>query len=470
MGWTSKISDFKSIGASSIFFYLLFAGPLLILLLCYKYPVAEIQVIPNETYALNNPVASRPNIIVILADDIGYEVPTYTGGQSYQTPNIDHFAASNMQFSQCQSSPYCSPSRFMLLTGKYNFRNYERWGTLDSTEYTIANMLKDAGYATCVAGKWQLDGGDASIRKFGFDLYSVFLPFNPGSVFKEEPEDWYRYKNPHIYEQGAFLAESAVKGKYADDLFVDYIKQFIDNNTDKPFFVYYPMSLCHKPFCPTPDDPEFADWTPESRKESNRFFPSMVKYMDKKVGALIDYINDKGLASNTVILFVSDNGTPSQIKSRYKGVCIRGGKGYASQYGTHVPFVVSWPDHIAPNSRNNNIINFPDFMPLLANIANTTIPTNNTITDGINFYSSLYNPTDTIRQWGFCYWKPQTSNSVKRWSQTLNYKLYDSVNRSRFYNIGIDGFEKSPITSRKITPAEIIIKQQLQEVLDQMHQ
>ena len=196
----------------------------------------------------------------------------------------------------------------------------------------------------------------------------------------------------------------------------------------------------------------------------------MVKYMDKKVGALIDYINMKGIASNTVILFVSDNGTPSQITSINNGVPIRGGKGYAIQFGTHVPLVVSWPDHIAPKSRNNNMINFPDFMPLLASIANTTIPADNIKTDGINFYSSLYNPTDTIREWGFCHWKPQTSNSVTRWSQTLQYKLYDSVNRSRFYNIEIDSLEKSPITSRKITPAEKIIKQQLQEVLDQMHQ
>src|SRR6185436_19720058 len=97
--------------------------------------------------------SSKPNIILILEDDIGYEIPKYTGGQSYSTSVIDSLARSGMQFTHCFASGMCSPARVMLLTGKYGFRNYHDWGILDTTQKTIANMLHDHGYATCVAGK-----------------------------------------------------------------------------------------------------------------------------------------------------------------------------------------------------------------------------------------------------------------------------------------------------------------------------
>ena len=135
---------------------------------------------------------SKPNIIMFLADDIGYEVPTYTGGQSYHTPNIDSLARSGMQFSHCFSTPNCSPSRVELLSGKYGFKNYIDWGIYDLSHKTFVNYLKDAGYATCVAGKWQFGGGDASAKKMGFDKYLLFDPFT-------EPDNnggTERYKKP----------------------------------------------------------------------------------------------------------------------------------------------------------------------------------------------------------------------------------------------------------------------------------
>ena len=127
---------------------------------------------------------------MIVSDDIGYEIPTADGGRSYSTPNIDKIAKGGIRFTQVRAAPLCSPSRFMLFTGKYNFRNYGIWGIMDTTQRTIGNMLQDAGYTTCYAGKWQLDGGDNSIRKFGFDKYSVWLPFK---VCPEETEGS-RYK------------------------------------------------------------------------------------------------------------------------------------------------------------------------------------------------------------------------------------------------------------------------------------
>src|ERR1044072_1595149 len=286
------------------------------------------------------PASKKPNIILILADDIGYEVPTYTGGLSYSTPSIDALAARGIQFTQCNVCPLCSPTRIELLTGKYGFRNYVQWGTLDRGEKTIANMLQDAGYKTCVAGKWQLGGGDEAIRGFGFDKYRVFEPFDLDQKV-ERAENRHRYKSPHLYENGDFLPESFTKDKYADDLFADYICDFIDSNLLSPFFVYFPLSLCHKPFSPTPDDAEFAAWDPLTDSSDAVYFPSMVKYMDKKVGQIVRKINTSSLTKNTIIIFLGDNGTPPDITSIYNEMAITGGKGTSTTYGTHVPLVVS---------------------------------------------------------------------------------------------------------------------------------
>ncbi len=410
----------------------------------------------------------RPNIVLILADDVGYEVPRYTGGQSYNTPNINMLAANSLQFTQCQTAPNCSPSRVMLLTGKYNFRNYTNWGVLDPSQYTIANMLHDAGYKTCVSGKWQLNGGDAAIRNFGFDSYRVFLPYTPANMKAESDENWYRYKNPHIYENGAYLPDSATLNKYADDMFAEYISNFIDSNLTNPFFIYFSLSLCHPPFTPTPDDSLYATWTPESQYSAPRFFASMVNYMDKKVGQIVNKINEAGIAENTIILFLGDNGTSNEITSKFQGKFVTGGKGTTKQYGTHVPFIFNWQSHITPGTQSNTPISLPDFMPTLAELADINLPAEYGIIDGVNFYTPEPGVQDTIRDELFCYWKPQVKSKTKRWAQTTAYKLYDSTQYSKFYNLIKDTSELHPITSRRITPEETIIKQQLQQLLDRM--
>src|SRR3954470_5350058 len=114
-------------------------------------------------------LSGKPNIILFVANDFGFEIPTFNGGQSYSTPNLDFMANHGIDFTQCYNHPDGTPSRLAILTGKYNFRNYVRWGFLPPDQKTIGNLLHDAGYATYLVGKWQLDGGDARIRAAGFD-------------------------------------------------------------------------------------------------------------------------------------------------------------------------------------------------------------------------------------------------------------------------------------------------------------
>ena len=415
--------------------------------------------------AVGSLISDKPNIVMIVSDDIGYEIPTADGGRSYSTPNIDKIAKGGIRFTQVRAAPLCSPSRFMLFTGKYNFRNYGIWGIMDTTQRTIGNMLQDAGYTTCYAGKWQLDGGDNSIRKFGFDKYSVWLPFK---VCPEETEGS-RYKNPKIYQEGGYLPDSFTNGKYSDDIFTDYVGKFIDSNKAKPFFICYSMILGHKPYCPTPDDPEFATWDADPYHSDTTFYPSMVKYMDKKIGLIITKLFKLGLMNNTIVIYTGDNGTQKEITSKYKTTTIQGAKGKTIEYGIHVPLFCNWQGTIAAGSINGSIIDFTDFLPTLAGIANVPVPTAYGPLDGTSFYPQLVGLTGNIRSSMFTHFDPQncTGNDKNaRYAQDSMYKLYET---GQFYNFKTDVFEKTPLADSSLSAKQKRIKRNLQAVITQMH-
>jgi len=413
------------------------------------------------TSSTNKASANVPNIVLFVGDDIGYEIPTCNGGQSYSTPNIDLLAENGIRFRQCYGSANCSPARFMLLTGKYNFRNYNEWGVMDRSQRTLGNMLKDAGYSTCYVGKWQLDGGDASIRTFGFDNYNVWLPF------KRVPEeaDGSRYKSPLLYQGGDFMPSSQTRDKYSVDIFTDYALNFIDNNKDQPFFLYYAIPIGHKRFTPTPDDPEWATWNFDQSNE--KFLPDMVQYMDRQVKILNDEIQNLGLQNNTVFIFVGDNGTAKGVSSKFNGINVPGEKGQTTTYGTHVPLIVSWPGHIE-SSVTNQLVDFTDFMPTLADIAGIPDPQGYDILDGKTFFPVLTGSASSSRDYVFNHFQPFISRDdrLERYVQNDTYKLYDDGN---FYNIVSDIEENSPIPPNQLTPQEVQIKNYFTQILSQMH-
>ncbi|MEK6236489.1 MAG: sulfatase-like hydrolase/transferase, partial [Planctomycetales bacterium] len=194
---------------------------------------------------LTNPVrgAGRPpNVIVIMADDVGFECYSSYGSKYYSTPNIDKLAATGARFSQAYSQPICTPSRVKIMTGRYNFRNYTKFGELDLSQPTFAKMVKSAGYATAVAGKWQLSPGNLKgPHQAGFDEYCLwhFDAGNKGS----------RYKSPKLFRNAELVPKT--DGEYGPRVVTDFICDFIERKKDKPFLVYYPMILVHNPFDPT---------------------------------------------------------------------------------------------------------------------------------------------------------------------------------------------------------------------------
>ncbi len=223
--------------------------------------------------------ADRPNIVLIMADDFGYECVGANGGTSYKTPVLDQMAAEGVRFEHCYSQPICTPSRVKLMTGIYNVRNYAEFGLLEKDQRTFGKLLRDAGYATCIVGKWQL-GKDAKLpNHFGFDEHCLWQLFRRPS----------RYASPGLEING--IPKDYAPG-YGPDVVTDYALDFIDRHRDQPFLLYYPMILTHCPFEPTPDS---GDWDETSQgsptyKGTPKYFADMVTYMDKIVGRILRQI------------------------------------------------------------------------------------------------------------------------------------------------------------------------------------
>lgn len=436
---------------------------------CHKVDVKPAQ--SDSGSNLSALAGNSPNIILIIGDDIGVEVPTYSGGSSYSTPNLDFMAANGIQFTQGYCHPDGFPSRLAIMTGKYNFRNYIYWGYLPPTQKTIGNMLHDAGYATCFAGKWQMSGGDTAIRNAGFDKYMVYLPFGKSM---HESQRVGRYKDPILYSNGAYLPDSVTKGQYSADMYVNYMSNFIDSNKTKPFFIVYASNLCGKPYVPTPDDPQYATWDPatDDKHSSKAYYPSMVKYMDKTIGEVIQKVADAGLANNTLIIYTADNGTERTITSVYNGTIVNGGHTTTSYFGTRQSLVAYWPSRIAPAQSTSTLVDFTDFLSTFADVAGIPKPTTYGQLDGVSFYDDLVGQRGTDRNWVFCHWdnNPLDNGQTKlyRWVNNSDYKLYDSTNNSLFFRISTDIYEQSPVPDNQLTAKEKKIKVQFQAVLDSL--
>lgn len=410
-------------------------------------------------------VSAKTNILILLSDDVGYEIPTCDGGQSYSTPNIDMLAQQGKRFTQCHAGPMCCPSRLMLLTGKYNFRNYTEWNYMSTDNKTIGNMFKDAGYATVYAGKWQLDGGDTAIHTFGFSKYSVWQPFNVSAS-----EEGNRYKGASIYQDGAYLPDNITRDKYSEDEYTAYLLNFIDSTkrVGKPFFAFYSLINCHAPFNPTPDDPEYQTW--DSTKGSNKkFFPSMVKYHDKKIGEIINHLDSLGLLQNTMIFYFGDNGTNTSITSQFNGFSVQGGKGETNEPGTNVPLIVYQKGKVTP-AVLNTLIDFTDFLPTLKSIAGIGRLTGYGTLDGVSFAPAIRLNVDSIRPYIYDAYAMHPENGVpfNRWTQNSSYKLYDTVpgpQAGQFVKIQKGKPDSAPIPDSLLNASERKLKNNMLKVL-----
>ena len=407
------------------------------------------------------PPAKQPNIVLIMADDMGYEALGCYGSASYQTPVLDTLAAEGIRFDRCHAQPLCTPSRVRLMTGRSNFRNYVEFGVLDPKEKTFAHTLRDAGYATLVAGKWQLlkhREGQAPKgsrpEQAGFDDYCLW------QLDKREE----RYADPLVQLKGE--PPTPRPGEYGPDIFCDYIEAFITQHQTGPFLVYFPMCLTHAPYQPTPDS---AEWKEGDRhQKDDKFFAHMVAYTDKCVGRIVKKLEALGLRENTLILFIGDNGTGRGISSKMTdGRIVEGGKGYTTDAGTHVPFIANWPGHIPPRQVCDDLITFDDFLPTLADLTRAPLP-KDTVLDGRSFAPQLCGEKGEPREWAFCFYDARQENGKwpkSRFAHTKEWKLYDD---GRFYHLAADLQEKEPIPPDAMPEAARPVYALLQGVLEKM--
>jgi len=245
----------------------------------------------------------RPNIILILADDLGYETVGANGGTSYQTPAIDRMAASGMRFENAYAHPLCTPSRVALMTGRYNFRNYTSFGELQLGEKTFGAMLRDAGYRTCIVGKWQLsEGAFQAPCHFGFEEYLLWHfgmrvngALTPGSQGS-------RYWDPVFYYNGKLLTD--VKGKFGPDVMANFVADYIQRHQAEPFFLYYPLALPHDPWIEPPGYPR--------GDTENRRFPSV------ESNNYNSYENHYSLTHRTVFTFFARLRASQQTSAQYR--------------------------------------------------------------------------------------------------------------------------------------------------------
>jgi len=421
---------------------------------CLGFALGICLVLPADVFAADAQGPSRPNVVLIMADDFGYECVTANGGQSYRTPNLDRLAAAGVRFEHCHVQPLCTPTRVQLMTGRYNVRNYVNFGTLPRTETTFAHLLKRAGYVTAVCGKWQLGRETDSPRHFGFDEACLW------QHTRRPP----RYANPGLEYDG--MERDFSDGRYGPQLVNDFAMDFITRHKDRPFFLYYPMILTHAPFQPTPDSP---DWDPKAVGEDVnhhvKHFADMAAWMDKMVGRVDAKLAELGIRDNTLVLFLGDNGTLGSVTSRFVGADYRGGKGSTTRRGTHVPLIASWPAVIKQGRVNRDLVSSADFLPTLCEAAGAAVPAG---IDGVSFLPQLRGEQGDPREWLYCWYSPRqrADLTVRECAFDHRYKLYRD---GRFFNLAADPDETAPLAVARLEGEAAAGAKKLQAVLDRFN-
>lgn len=375
----------------------------------------------------------RPNVVLLLCDDIGaHELGIY-GHPQHKTPHLDQLAKTGIYFETGYATPICHPTRFQIMTGQYGHHNgvyqfpnrpggppeADKGKDNIASHLTIGKVFQEAGYATAQCGKWQLSGEHPDlIFETGFDEYCMWaykhnLP--PGATHDglyEGGTKTARYWHPSIVKNGKKLPTTI--NDYGPEIFSDFAIDFAERNKEKPFFIYYPMALTHGPHWPTPDDGPKDN---QKNKGGQQYWQSNVEYADKIVGKLIAALEKMGERENTLFIFVGDNGTGGN------------GKGTTTEKGCRVPFIVNGPRLVKPQGRCLELVDVSDILPTCCEVSGIELPKDHVI-DGVSFASYLRGDKTPKREWIYQYLGGGRVVRTKRWlleSNTMQSfgQLYD---------------------------------------------
>ena len=379
-------------------------------------------VTPLATYADTTNVG-RPNIIFMMADDLGYGDLSCYGQKLVSTPRIDQLAEDGIRFTQAYSGgPVCTSSRSVLMTGLHNGHtpardNVPHYPTyLQESDITIAEVLKQAGYRCGGVGKWSL--GDARTEgratNQGFDMWLGYL--------NQDHAHYYFTEYLNDGEGRLELAGNATSRQhYSHDLMTERALDFIRNSKTDPFFLYVAWTLPH--FSAKAEDSDRLTVTstdPYSNRkwdERSKKYARMVHMLDVDVGRIVDLVDQLGLAENTLIIFTSDNGGHGTISERFHSSGpLRGHKRSLNEGGIRVPFVARWTHMIAPNQTSDEVISFQDMLPTFAELAGVVPPHD---LDGVSVVKALqggqFLPAREFLYWDYGHCRGRYDQAV-RWN------------------------------------------------------
>ncbi|MDH3712095.1 MAG: arylsulfatase, partial [Cyclobacteriaceae bacterium] len=328
---------------------------------------------PSET-------AAPPNVIFILTDDQGWGDIGAHGNTLVETPVLDQFITESASFNKFYVSPLCAPSRASFLSGRYHLRTgtvsvSQGMERMRPSEITIAELLKDAGYATGCFGKWH-NGSNYPENPQG-QGFQRFVGFSAGH--------WNNYFDTELEYDGQFRKSSG----YISDVITDESLAFIEENGDGPFFCYIPYNAPHGPF--QVPDAYFNKYREKELDDRLAAIYAMVENLDHNIGRILQKLRDLGLSKNTIVIFATDNGPNGQ---RYNGN-MKGWKGKVDEGGVRVPFIVRWPGKIAAGYQIEPAGSHIDFLPTVMDLVGLSLPQD---IDGISLAPVLLQEEDQIPQ------------------------------------------------------------------------
>ncbi len=428
----------------------------------------------------------RPNVIYILADDLGYGDPGCFGQQQVKTPNIDKLAAEGMKFTQHYAgSAVCGPSRCSLMTGLHTGHCYIRGNAVYSLrpeDWTLAEVFKKTGYSTACIGKWGLGGiGETGHpNNQGFDYFYGYL----GHGHAHHYYTTYLFRNS---EQITLDGQT-----YTHDLLTEEALDFIERSKNRPFFLYLPYTIPHREVvCPTKDP-----YTSESWPEIEKTFAAMVTRMDRDIGRIMDLIKQLGFDDDTMVIFTSDNGPHSKdghsstyftSSGSYGGENLRGEKRDLYEGGVRAPMVARWPGKIPASTQTEHICAFWDVLPTFADLVGMEIGNikwgdiSETVTnmDGISFLPTLLGKAALQKQHEHLYWEFYEENYKQavrkgKWKMVrLNVKSYSTesayLNDTNTSNIKLFDLDIDPGEDTNLASTYPTIRDELKTLIAQEH-
>lgn len=404
------------------------------------------------------PARDRPNIIFIMADDLGYGDLGCYGQKRIQTPNIDRLAAEGTRFTQCYAgAPQCAPSRCVLMTGLHTGHATVRGNhgqnaprhdgeanriPLRPDDVTVATLLKQAGYTTGTTGKWGLGepGSTGLPNDHGFDEWFGYLNQNHAADYYTDY--LWRNKERHIIEGN----RNGKRTVYSADLFSEFSLDFIRRNQAQPFFLYVATTIPHKNL----EVPDLGVYKDESWPEDAKTFAAMVTRMDAHVGQIMALLKELNLDQKTIVFFTSDNGSAK----RWDGIfdsCgpLRDKKFSLYEGGIRCPMIVRWSGKVPAGAVSETAWYFADFLPTAARLANTRVPVP---VDGIDVSGLVLGKNQALPD-RFLYWELPEGDS-KPLRQAVRWKEWKALRRGHdaeleLYNLHSDISETSDVSSKR---------------------